>query len=352
MLKAIPILFLLLLINCSGCYLVKQGAYVLHYNHIAVKNGKMLNDTTITPDVKKLLLLVKDIRQFAFDTIGLNANKNYTRYVHIDKNYLIDVVSGCDKASFTKYQWHFPFFGNAPYKGFFERADAEKEAKKVELKGYDVIVGMVDAFSTLGIMSDPLYSYMSRYSEFALASLIMHELTHATVFVKNQIQFNEQAATFIGNQGALNYIRSKYGEESPEYKNIFLVKADHEVYMNSLKTLYDNLDSIYKSDKFTRDDKIGKKEYLIKQYKENIAVNYSSLFKTEQYRVLEKTKINNAYLTARMTYNQNLSLFEQLYNKNANNLKKTMCFLKKLKKYKKGNPENAIQEELANGSNQ
>jgi hypothetical protein len=49
----------------------------------------------------------------------------------------------------------------------------------------------VESFSTLGFTRDPLYSFMKGYSAFQLASLILHEQTHATLFVKGQTQFSE-----------------------------------------------------------------------------------------------------------------------------------------------------------------
>jgi predicted aminopeptidase len=85
-----------------------------------------------------------------------------------------------------------------PYQGFYERNDAEAEAKRLKALGYDVIVRKVDNFSTLGFFKDPVYSFLTSYSPGEIANLIIHEQAHATLFVKGQSDFNEEFATFVG----------------------------------------------------------------------------------------------------------------------------------------------------------
>jgi predicted aminopeptidase len=335
-----------LIFSGTNCYLIKQGSYILYYNNQSVSIEKIIKDSTTDPKTTSFLNLVKEIRQYAVDSVGLKPNKNYTRYVKIDKKYLIDVVTACNAVSFEKYQWCFPFFGCVPYKGFFEKRDAENEASKLSKKGFDINIDEVDAFSTLGIFSDPLYSFMSSYSAFSLASLIIHEQTHATIFIKNQIAFNEQTATFVGNQGAINFIKQKYGENSEEFKNILLSQVDHETYLNSLRTLFKELKSVYDSVSLSKEEKLNEKEKIIKLYKENVNANYNSLFKTQRYRGIEKAKINNAFLTARMTYTSDLQQFSKLYAKKNYCLKETVNFLKSLKNTKNQNPQKILETEV------
>ncbi len=346
--KNFLLLIILLLVSFSGtnCYLFKQGIYLINYNSKAESIDTLLKDPSTNSELTKFLMLVKEIRKYAIDSIGLNNNTNYSRYVKINRDYLVDVLSACDAVSFNQYQWCFPFFGCVPYKGFFERKDAEREAKKLSNQGKDVNIDEVDAFSTLGFFSDPVYSFMRSYSEYSLASVIIHEQTHAAIFIKNQISFNEETATFVGNQGAINFIKQKYGDGSEQYKNIFLSQMDHDTYLSSLRNLYKDLKQIYESKIYTKDHKLGLKDEVIKKYKENIRNNYDSLFKTQGYRQIDKIKINNAFLSVRMTYSQNIELFNKLYAKKSNNLKATLAFLKQLKKIKNKKPEEYIKSEL------
>jgi predicted aminopeptidase len=269
--------------------------------------------------------------------------------VQVENDYLINVLSACKKASFEKYQWKFPFFGKAPYKGFFDKEDAVREGYKLDKKGYDIYIGKSDAFSTLGILSDPLYSYMQNYSEFALASMIIHEQTHATLYLKNRVDFNEQTAVFVGDQGGINFIRHKYGENSDNYKNIFLTKSDYDVFIQSLRDLYHALDSVYKLQELSEAGKLSGKENIINNYKKNMIDNYSAYFKTDNYRGLEKAKINNAYITSKMTYHKDLSVFDSLYKSKKNDLKQSVNYLLTLRN--EDDPLERMKEDLQNTGN-
>jgi predicted aminopeptidase len=54
-------------------------------------------------------------------------------------------------------------------------------------------------WSTLGWFTDPILSGMLKRNEGDLASLIIHEMVHATIFVKDDVDFNENLASFIGD---------------------------------------------------------------------------------------------------------------------------------------------------------
>ena len=127
---AAPVLATLISI-LSGCvsdlgYLAKQGNYLLRYSNGTESVDDLLKAASTPPDVRGFLQEVKEIRRFAVESIGLRDNGNYTRYKSIEKDYLVEVVQACDAASFTPYQWSFPFLGRLPYKGFYEHSDAQR----------------------------------------------------------------------------------------------------------------------------------------------------------------------------------------------------------------------------------
>ena len=174
-----------------GCYYLNQGSTLLKYHCAAVSNKTLLADTATPADVKKFLSAVEDIRGFAVDKIGLNKNKNFSSFVKVDRDYLVDNVYAARADTFAQYFWRYPILGAMPYKGFFSKSDAEKEAASIGKKGFDVHIAEINGFSTLGILRDPAYSFMKRYGPYSLSSLLFHELTHATIFIKNQPSFNE-----------------------------------------------------------------------------------------------------------------------------------------------------------------
>jgi len=342
LLKLILISSILTFIN--GCYLIKQGIYLISYNSRARPIKAILEDPDTEEKIRSFLELAQEIRAFAIDSVGLVKNGNYSRMVKVDNDYIAVFVSAAQKLSFDQYKWCFPILGCIPYKGFFELEDAKKEAGKLSRKGYDVDISKVDAFSTLGFFSDPLYSYMADYNAFSLASLMIHEQTHATIYLKGQARFNEELATYIGNRGALEFIKSKYGEDSDEYRNAVSTARDRQTYSSIMKKLVKDLEQIYQSNE-PPESKLEKKQQMIDTFRLNIKNNYDNIFKTPKYHNLGSMKINNASLAIWMTYTYDVELFELLYREMGGNLRNMVDYISTLKKLR-GDPKAHIREFL------
>jgi predicted aminopeptidase len=296
----------------SGCYTLKQGTAMLGYLGKAVPLEGLAGENAPEDD-RRFAERVADIRRFALEELGLKESKNYTRYVSIDRDYLAAVVSACAPDSFSRHEWHFPVVGTVPYKGFFDPKDAQKEAAKLKGEGLDVWVRGVDAFSTLGWFKDPLYSYMKDYSTYALADLIIHELLHATVFVKGQVQFNEQLAEFVGSKGARLYIESRFGPDSPEYASIDEGSADRAAFRAYIQALIGELETVYARAGLDRDEKLSEKDRIIKAGQGRFAAGYDSLFSTENYRGFADLPVNNAYLDLYRLYYEDDNFLDSLY---------------------------------------
>jgi predicted aminopeptidase len=321
-------------LSLSGCYLVKQGRYVLKYSTEARRIDKMRQSADTPEELKAFFSLVDEVRRFAADSLGLSKNDNYSTYIEIPGDRVVNVVYAAGKFDFKPYIWKFPFFGSWPNKGFFESRDARKEAGRLAAKGYDTCVLGAGAFSTLGFFSDPVYSYMKRYSTFGLAYLIFHEQTHATLFIKSQLQFNEELATFFGKEGALRFVRGKFGDTSEQFRKALSSIHDEDVFYNLMRSLHKSLKEVYDSAGLSDEIKLELKQKIISRFKDSIDVHYDSLFQSKGYRWLTKSTINNATLLADMTYNQNLSLFRDLYERKNRDFKALLAGLKTLKKKK------------------
>ncbi len=111
---------------------MKQGTYIVRYNKSARDIDKLLKSKELDEDLKETLTLVQEIKLYAVQAVGLKEDWNCTKYVELDKEYLVDVVSACEKDSFTPHIWGYCFFGSFPYKDFFEREDAEREAEELK----------------------------------------------------------------------------------------------------------------------------------------------------------------------------------------------------------------------------
>ncbi|GHV72724.1 aminopeptidase [Spirochaetia bacterium] len=327
----------------SGCYTLKQGSALLGYLGKAVPLESLL--TGSSPDAE-FARQVMDIRRFALEELGLRETSNYTKYVEIDRNYLAAVVSASAGDSFDRHEWWFPIVGSVPYKGFFNPADARKERTKLEKKDLDVWIRGVEAFSTLGWFSDPLYSYMKDYPPHRLADLIIHESTHATIYLKNHAQFNEELAEFIGTEGSRLYIEETFGIDSDQYRAIAQSERDSAAFLELIRELIAELEPIYESD-ITREEKLQKKAAIIQAAKTRFTENYDALFQNNNYRFFSDLPINNAYLELYRLYYENDHYFQDLYTRSGRDLPKFITAVKTLKS--KGDPK--VQLEWALGLN-
>jgi|WetSurMetagenome_2_1015567.scaffolds.fasta_scaffold108060_2 predicted aminopeptidase len=332
--KLFMLLAALFMVSLNGCYLIKQGCYVLKYSAGARNMEKMKQSGKTPEDVRAFFSLVGEIRQFASDSVGLSRNSNFTTFVNIPGNHVVNVVYGAGKLDFVPYTYRFPFFGGFPNKGFFDSSDARKEAEGLAAKGYDVCVIPAGAFSTLGFFSDPIYSYMKKYSPFRIASLIFHEQTHATLFIKNHVQFNEELAMFIGNEAALRFIKSKFGDTSENYRNAVFSMRDEDAYYGLMRSLHARLQMVYADTTVNDTAKLRLKQEIIGRFRDSVAANYDSLFRSQSYRGLSKAPINNATLVADMTYTMSLSVFRDLYDRKKGDFKAMLLSLKTLKNKK------------------
>ena len=342
---------------CSGCYTLKQGTTMLGYLGRAVPLEELAGDDRVSEEDREFVQRVNDIRRFAMEELGLKESKNYTRYVELDRNYLAAVVSASPNDSFGRYEWWFPVVGNVPYKGFFNVEDARKEREKLEKKDLDVWIRGVDAFSTLGWFRDPLYSYMKSYSDRALADMIIHELLHATVFIKNQSQFNEQLAEFVGTEGGRLYaerlIASANGsgnaaETDGDAGDASVALADRATYLGFIRDLIAELDMVYKNDILFKEEKLRRKEEIIEASKIRFDAHYDSLFKTENYKGFSQMNINNAYLELYRLYYEEDNYFKNLYERSGANLREFIAAAKILANEKKArtNPREEFERAL------
>ncbi len=332
----------------SGCYIARQGAGLLRIVARADEIERVLASPHTTPEVRTLLELVQDVRRFGMEEVGLAENRSYTTYVTIDRDHVVDVVSATADDSFSRHTWWFPFFGSFPYKGFYDREDAERLARKLERRSLDVIIRPVDAFSTLGFFRDPVYSFMSKYSVFDVASLVLHEQTHATLFLKNQTQFNEELASFVGTEGALEYLRRRHGDDSEEYRRTLLELRDDKTFTEILRGIRAQLQAVYDSD-LDRSAKLEAKRLILSDERKRFASDYEKNFATDRYRAFARARVNNAYLDLYATYTEDRALFEQLYEASGRDLKLMIERLLPLKEIK-GDPKEHIRTQMLCGT--
>jgi predicted aminopeptidase len=103
--------------------------------------------------------------------------------------------------------WLYPFIGEIDYRGYFREQDCNALAGELRKDGYDVFVGGVDAYSTLGWFHDPVLNTFVGYPEIDLAETIFHELTHRKLFRRGDTVFNESLAGVVAEEGVKRWLR-------------------------------------------------------------------------------------------------------------------------------------------------
>ncbi len=156
--------------------------------------------------LKARLQTVLRIRDFASRELGLPDNGSYRSYADLGRQYVVWNIFAAPEFSLEPVRYCFPFAGCVGYRGYFGEADAEAEATQLREQGYDVHVGGVPAYSTLGWFDDPVLSTFVNYPEGELARLLFHELAHQLLYVKNDTRFNESFATAVEQAGVERWL--------------------------------------------------------------------------------------------------------------------------------------------------
>ena len=312
-------------------YGLQQGKGQLQLVMGAKSVEEVLSDSAFPDSLKQKLQLIIELRKFTVEELGMNESKNYTSVYDQKNQSLLLNVSACEPYSFTPKEWTFPFLGTVPYKGFFDKKEAQKEILKLKMQGYDVDVYSPSGWSTLGWFKDPILSNMLKQDEGSLSNLIIHELTHGTLFVKNDVNFNENLANFIGDKGAELFLIQYFGKESKEYIDYEQDKNDQKIFTDYILKSKEKLDSLYKlvgrgnSEEKTR---VQKKALIMEIV---LRVNKLSLHKKKNYfkYTLQAFAEGNAFFMAFERYDSQYEIFEKEYKEKFNSdLKKYFEYLK------------------------
>ncbi|QWG06195.1 aminopeptidase [Flammeovirga kamogawensis] len=231
----------------EATYGIRQGLGQLDIMFNAKPLDVYLADTSFTEEQKSKIRLIQEIRQFTVDSLGLDKSNSYTKLYNQHGNPILWTVTACAPFNFEAKRWSFPIFGTFSYKGFFDKQLAKQARDKLRDEGFDAEVGEVSAWSTLGVLNDPILSNMLNRNVGSLSRLIIHELTHGTLYVKNSVSYNENLADFVGDEGAKRFLIYKYGRHSIEYVTYMARKEDRKVFSEYILKGTKELDSLYLS---------------------------------------------------------------------------------------------------------
>ncbi len=301
-------------------YGIEQGRGQLNIVWNARPVEEFLSSPTFPDSLKAKLRLINRVRRFAIDSLSLKDTRNYKTLYDQQGREIMWVVMASEPFRLKAKEWHFPVIGSVPYKGFFDRQKAIRLKDELEEEGWDVNIRNPGGWSTLGWFTDPILSEMLGRSDGDLANLIIHEMSHATIFVKDSIDFNENLATFIGDRGAEQFLASVYGPDSDEYTSYMNEDRDYVLYSDHMLRGAEKLDSLYNT--FDEGMSVEMKSRLKQEMIRKIVTSLDTLslratLSKPSLRFQERLP-NNAYFMNFIRYQSKQDIFDEEWKNHFN----------------------------------
>lgn len=228
-----------------------------------------LDDAELEPKLRDKLKLVQEIRRFASRELGLPDNGSYTRYADLKRPFVLWNIVATPELSMKLLNWCFPFAGCVSYRGYYSKEEADRFAEQLRRDGFDVYVGGVPAYSTLGWFDDPVLSTFVQYPEGELARLIFHELAHQVLYVKGDSMFNESFATAVEEAGVRRWLAQR--QDAKLEQDYRLQSQRKQQFIALLKTHRAELERVFAASSSDDDKRRGKAavfEALQRDYQE------------------------------------------------------------------------------------
>jgi predicted aminopeptidase len=198
---------LLFVPGCSSLeYYAQAAGGHLEVMRLSVSIEERVHEADTPEPLRAKLAKVLAIREFASRELGLPDSGSYRRYADIGRPFVVWNVFAAPEFSVKPVESCLLFAGCVSYRGFYSEEAAQRHSAELADQGYDVYVGGVAAYSTLGWFSDPVLSTFIQYPEPEVARIVFHELAHELVYVKGDTMFNESFAAAVEEEGVRRWL--------------------------------------------------------------------------------------------------------------------------------------------------
>lgn len=334
----IGFLLLVVVLGVSGCHTLSfygqavKGQYQIFAHQQSIEK---LVATANTPQrLKERFELLRDLRGFASKELKLPTDDHYRKYVDVHRPFVVWNVEAAPELSMEPKTWWYPLLGSLEYRGYFSKAGATNYAEDLRKQGYDVSVGGVEAYSTLGWFEDPVLNTFIFENDADLAEIIFHELGHQRLFARGDTDFNEAFATTVGQEGARRWLKARGDDPGLKAYLAHLERSGQFVHL--VMSTRAKLEALY-GDRRTEDGKIKSarnqnsvaQEKLRRQKQQilhEMQAEYTRL-KTNwggdtEYDGWFVRPINNAHLNSVAAYYDFVPAFEQILAANGGDMQK------------------------------
>lgn len=304
------------------CFTILNGCSTLGYYHQAASGHLSLVMSTepvedwlaspdITPHLKAKLQLSQQARQFARERLDLPVGGAFSEYTKLERPWVLVNLVAVPEFSLTPHQWCYPIIGCQAYRGYYHLEDAQSEATDFSNKGYDIFIGGVTAYSTLGWFDDPLHTGFTRLSNSRMVALMFHELAHQVLYIPEDTAFNESFATSVELEGLRVWQRQR--GETAGFEQALQRLRQHRQTFELVEQATSELRQLY-TQQGTLDER------AMRQEKSTIFARLKTdyLALAEQWGEAgpfgtEPDTLNNANLALFRQYNQHVPAFRQLF---------------------------------------
>jgi predicted aminopeptidase len=297
----------------------------------------LLADTNTSPGLKHKFDVVLEAREFARTNLHLPTDKSYLKYVDLHREFAVWNVNAAPPLSLEPKRWWYPFVGKASYRGYFKRDAAVNYAKQLKKKGFDVYVGSVETYSTLGWFHDPVLNTFITEPDADLAEILFHELAHQRIFIAGDTDFNEAFATAVGEEGVRRWMQ----RNSAAYAKFQKDREEEGQFVKIVLDGRDRLETVYDDPRMSDTQKLAAKKTIIddmrlKHAQEGLT-NYDRWFSKE---------INNAKLNTVSAYYTLVPAFRALLEKTGGDLEKFYSAVQKLGRMSKQQRHTVLKQSL------
>ncbi|RHX83964.1 aminopeptidase [Leptospira stimsonii] len=298
--------------NCVG-YLWHLGTGQLDILLKRRPIEEALKDPNTQEELKRKLQEVERFREFGIEELALEPAAGFKSFVQLEREELGWHVAACYPLKLESYTWWFPIAGTVPYKGYFSLEKAREEEKELKEKGFDTRIRITAGYSTLGWFEDPIFSSQLDGKPYEVASLVFHEMAHATVYFPGDSVFNESYASFVEEEGTFRFLESLEGKEGPIKKEILLHKEESQKFKKLLVETAGKLQTIYTS-QADDSEKLQTKERILNEFKD-VLFALKEDYKTFSMEKLSKKNWNNEDFVGYLRYHSGSDFFRKEFAK-------------------------------------
>lgn len=272
---------------------------------------EILADKHAPDELKKHLRSVLEMREFAIHELGLPATESFTTYMDSGRKFVQWSLTATPEFSIRPKLWCVPIIGCASHLTFFNETLAKSYEKKLAHRGYDVYVRGVTSYSTEGYFNDPAMNTLFELPDYVYASIIFHEMAHEKLRVKNESNFNESFATFVGRTGRYLWVKKYYGMEMAE--RLFEQGKRSAEFSELITGTWKELARMYGKNLPPEKTRILKRDIFLKM-KERYAIVKTKWGGYAGFDDWFKKPLNNARIAGENEYGNLVPAFQKLFD--------------------------------------